>query len=109
MARKNLISKQEYEQLIRASKKTPAIIFKHSTRCSISAVVLDRLNEASKKFDIHIIDVINNRDISNMIAQDLHVVHRSPQLLVVQNGVCSFHASHMEISSDMLSRHLMSY
>ncbi len=109
MAWKRISSQQEYKEVIGGSKNTPAIIFKHSTRCSLSSMAMNRLNEASKNFDIHIIDVIINRDISNMIAQDLLVAHQSPQLLIVQNGVCSFHASHMEIASNLINQHLLSY
>lgn len=102
MAWLKLISEQDFERLIEGSKHSAVIIFKHSTRCSISAMALRRMNEASKLYDIHIIDIIQHRDISNMIAQKLRVTHQSPQLLIVKSGNCSFHASHMQISVNLL-------
>lgn len=91
-----------FEKLIANSGQSPQFIFKHSTRCAISAMALNRLQETSKKNDIYIIDVINNRDISNAVAQKLDVTHQSPQLLVVNEGVCKYHVSHMQISSDII-------
>jgi bacillithiol system protein YtxJ len=106
MAWIKLTSQQELDLLIKNSEIAPKIIFKHSTRCSLSASALNRLNEATKNIDIYIIDIINYRDISNMIAQTLQVRHQSPQLLVVNNGICSFQTSHMDISASILYDHL---
>jgi bacillithiol system protein YtxJ len=91
-------------ELIANSGQSPQFIFKHSTRCAISAMALNRLEEISKKLDIHIIDVINNRDISNAVAHKMDVPHQSPQLLVVVEGICRYHVSHMQISSDIISQ-----
>ena len=102
MAWIKLSSQQDLEHLIADSEEAPVVIFKHSTRCSLSAMALNRLNEATKNIDIHIIDVISHRDISNLVVQKFHVSHQSPQLIVVKQGNCSFHASHMDISATMV-------
>lgn len=92
--------------LLENSKQAPQFIFKHSTRCPTSALALNRLQDAAKKIDIYIIDVINNRDISNAVGQKLDVIHQSPQLLVVSEGVCIYHVSHMQISSNVIKQFL---
>jgi len=98
MAWLTLDSLVTFNNLLEESKNSPKIIFKHSTRCSISAMALNRLKGIGKKIDIHIIDVINNRDISNAAVEKLSVMHQSPQLLIILGAKCQYHASHMEIT-----------
>jgi bacillithiol system protein YtxJ len=80
----------------------PIIFFKHSTRCSISAMALDRLEREWDVDSIHLkvvyIDVLNQRHISDFLARIVGVEHQSPQLLLVNQGKCVYHASHNQIS-----------
>jgi len=72
-------------------------IFKHSTRCSISAMAKSRLErsyDASNTLKFYYLDLIRHRDISNKIADDFHVVHESPQVLLIKNGECVYEESH---------------
>jgi bacillithiol system protein YtxJ len=79
-----------------------SLIFKHSTRCSISMMAkksvdmdLDDLPETVKSY---FLDLIANRDISSQIAEIFNVHHESPQLLVIKNGECILDQSHSDIS-----------
>jgi len=104
MAWQNLDSVETLDKVIAESNKQTAFIFKHSNRCSISSLALNRLGNAAKNNDIYIIDVINHRDISSMVERLLSIVHQSPQLLVLQNGKCVHNVSHMGISSAVVER-----
>ncbi len=104
MAWQSLDSLITFNNLLEESKNSPKIIFKHSTRCSISAMAFNRLQESAKKIDIYIIDVINNRDISNAVEEKLSVIHQSPQLLIILGGDCKYHASHMGISPSVIDQ-----
>ena len=75
-----------------ASLQRPQVIFKHSTRCSISIMVKSRLEktQAPENIDFHYLDLLNYRDISNQIADRFHVHHESPQILVIKNGDCIY-------------------
>ena len=78
------------------------LIFKHSTRCGISAMVLRRFQKEWKDeapVDVYLLDLIKYRDISSEIAMQYDVRHESPQLLLVQDGELLHHASHHEISA----------
>jgi bacillithiol system protein YtxJ len=83
-------------------------VFKHSTRCSISMMAWDRLrrqwNFDAAVFPFFYLDLINHRDISAALASDFGVEHESPQLLIIKNGRCIYHASHSDISVPELSR-----
>lgn len=102
----NWISLNEEGQLDAIKEKSqqqPVLIFKHSTRCSISAAALNRLERSWKEEDLsdlapYYLDLINHRNISNRIASDFQVIHESPQALLIHKGNVIYHASHMSIS-----------
>lgn len=92
----------EIEQL---SKQKPVAIFKHSTRCSISAMVLSRFErsyESESAFEPYFLDLIAFRDVSNEIASRYQVDHQSPQVILIQDGKAIFDASHNGISYEEL-------
>lgn len=93
------------EQLLQIdteSEKQAVVIFKHSTRCSISDAAISRFDrdwneEDALKMKAYYLDLIAHRDISNAIAQRYGVIHESPQVIVIKNGKCVYHESHMNI------------
>ena len=90
------------------SAKRPQIIFKHSIRCSISSMVFHRLEkeETPANTDFYYLDLIAHRDISNKIAEDFHVHHESPQILIIKNGECIYDESHHTIMMDEILEQL---
>ncbi|HHP7241375.1 MAG TPA: bacillithiol system redox-active protein YtxJ [Cyclobacteriaceae bacterium] len=99
----NIEKDETLEELKNGSFNQPVIIYKHSTRCSISATTLFRL-ERGWNFDeigdckLYFLDLIRYRKISNEIADMFNVEHQSPQVLVIVNGSCIYHASHLSIN-----------
>ena len=81
-----------------------SVIFKHSTRCSISMMVKRRFemdwDALPEGINLYFLDLINHRDISAAIADVFHVHHESPQLLLVKNGECVLDSSHGDISAE---------
>ena len=97
-----LENKDQLKFIDEESKNEKVLIFKHSTRCSISSVALDRLErnwqEAdSEKIKPYYLDLLAHRGISNEIASRYKISHESPQILIIQNGICIYHASHSDI------------
>ncbi|HMC99743.1 MAG TPA: bacillithiol system redox-active protein YtxJ [Ferruginibacter sp.] len=78
------------------SYSKPQVIFKHSTRCSISVVAKSRLERVSppEHTDFYFLDLIRYRSISNKIETDFAVPHESPQVLLIINGECVYEESH---------------
>lgn len=97
-----LCSVEELEQLIRKSEQQPQVIFKHSTRCSISSVAKSRLEKAEAPAEIpfYYLDLISYRPLSNSIAERFGIEHESPQVLVIKNGQCVYDESHMGIDME---------
>ena len=98
----HLNDEEQLKQIITRSQQKPQVIFKHSTRCSISSVALQRLQKADPPSDIdfYFLDLIAYRDLSNRVSQVFGVNHESPQVLVIKNGQCVFDESHLGIHMD---------
>src|SRR4051794_10938209 len=96
----HLTDEEQVKQLISKSQLRPQVIFKHSTRCSISAVALQRLQKVSQPSDIdfYFLDLLSYRGLSNKVAETFHVAHESPQVLVIRDGECIYEESHLGIS-----------
>ncbi|GAA4845509.1 bacillithiol system redox-active protein YtxJ [Algivirga pacifica] len=97
----SLTSVEQLQEIKEISKNEKVLIFKHSTRCSISAMALNRLERAWKEetpIKPYLLDLISYRDVSNQVAQEFAVDHQSPQVLVIENGICVYDTSHMGIS-----------
>lgn len=93
----------QIEELKTLSKEKPVLIFKHSTRCSISSMALDRLSRNWKDSDSEIIkpyylDLISYRQVSDEIANEFGVMHQSPQVILIKDGRATYDNSHMGIS-----------
>lgn len=83
-----------------ASQEQPQVLFKHSTRCNISADAYDELEQADA--EVYYLDLLRYRDISDEIARRYEVRHQSPQVLVISKGVCIFNESHWRIRAAVL-------
>ena len=105
-----LESEDQLDVIISTSFKTPQIIFKHSTRCSISRFVLNdfttHFSYSADDFGAYYLDLLNYRSISNIIAERFEVQHQSPQLIVIKDGKAVAHASHEGINELQLSMFL---
>ncbi len=101
----NWIPLTELEQL-QEIKSSPgnSLIFKHSTRCSISMMAKRRFeldwDSLPEEIPLYFLDLIQYREISNQIAQLFQVYHESPQLLLIKDGECILDQSHGGISVD---------
>lgn len=93
---------EQLEDLHRESFDKPVVIFKHSHRCGTSHMAKHRLeqdwNFTPGEIGFFFVDVINHRPISNAIALQYGVVHHSPQIIVIHNGLAVYDTSHYRIS-----------
>ncbi|BAO77705.1 bacillithiol system redox-active protein YtxJ [Winogradskyella sp. PG-2] len=79
------------------SKTKTQLIFKHSTRCGISRMVMNQFVSSynlDANADLYYLDLLSYREVSNETGYKFQVMHQSPQLLVLRNGVVVAHASH---------------
>jgi bacillithiol system protein YtxJ len=95
----------QLDEIVAFSSQKPVVIFKHSTRCSISRMALKQFeNEFNMgdTVDVYFLDLLEHRDISNEIASRFGVYHQSPQLLLIKEGKCVYDVSHSDIDAGEL-------
>lgn len=97
------------EQLAEIEQKSyvkPVAIFKHSTRCGISAMAEHSLkhgwNWTEDDLDFYHLDLLTHRYISNEIAERYKVVHQSPQLIWMISGKAQDVRTHHAIDPDII-------
>ena len=92
----------QLDQIQKQADNKKVLIFKHSTRCSISRAALDRLERNWKEEEMEnvqpfFLDLISYRQLSDQIALKFDVEHESPQILVIKNGESIYDSSHLAI------------
>jgi bacillithiol system protein YtxJ len=108
----DLVQDRDLEQLLQKSKTDPVLIFKHSTQCPVSAQAYEEFTgfvEGFRDLSCGAVLVIENRKLSNAIAERFGVRHESPQALLVKDGRVVWHASHWSITYDSLKNALEKY
>jgi bacillithiol system protein YtxJ len=105
-----LVSVDQLEEIAEKSNTRTQIIFKHSNTCGISRMVLKTFNAnydyTKDEFDLYFLDLHSNREVSNETGYKFQVMHQSPQLLVISNGVAVAHSSHGGINDIDLTEYL---
>ncbi len=97
-----LTQNEQLEEIERESEKMPVVIFKHSTRCGISRMVLNNFERnydlpKDKQVKLYMLDLIANRNISNEVADRFGVRHESPQMIIIRDRKVVHHASHQGV------------
>lgn len=101
----NLVDEQNLIEIDNLSAQKPVLILKHSTRCSISSMAKNRLElywDNAVGIEPYYLDLLRYRELSNILASKYKVQHESPQVLLIKNGVCIYHAAHNEIDFNKL-------
>lgn len=80
----------------------PSIIFKHSTRCSISMMAKRQFelnwDDLPNNISCYFLDLLNHKTLSSYISEAFQVPHESPQMLLIIDGNCILEQSHGDIS-----------
>jgi bacillithiol system protein YtxJ len=106
----NLTKLDQLAEIKIQSEGQPVLLFKHSTRCSISDIAWRRIKDANlpEKAVYYYLDLLSHRDISNEIAQIFNVHHESPQVLLIRNNDCAYTESHLGITVEDLTEQINS-
>lgn len=102
-----LTSEEQLNDIKEKSSQRPQVIFKHSTRCSISAMAKSKLDrsEGDSEIDFYYLDLLRYRSISNKVSEIFNIYHESPQVLVIKDGACVYDESHLGISMSDIVQH----
>ena len=99
---KEFTTEEALQELKNRSAEKPQVIFKHSTKCSISSMAKSRLERANAPdgIEFNYLDLIAHRNVSSKIADVFNVEHASPQVLIIKDGACIYDESHNAINMD---------
>lgn len=101
-----LTSESQLEEITKKSFEKTQVIFKHSTRCSISSISMNKFvrnySIPAEDADLYYLDLLNYRSVSDAIGYKFQVMHQSPQVLVIKNGEAVYDASHYAIQTDKI-------
>lgn len=94
-----LTDQTQLDIIAEASSLRPQMIFKHSTKCSISVMAKNRLERhlGHEDIDCYYLDLLEYRSISNAISEQFQVHHESPQVILIKEKQCIFDESHNAI------------
>ena len=101
-----LTEEAQLDSIRERSETRPQVIFKHSTRCSISSGAKRRLERVATppEIDFYYLDLIAYRAVSQKIAESFLVPHESPQVLLIMDGECVYDESHSDIDMAKIER-----
>ena len=106
-----LTSVVEVKKVVEQSAQQACVIFKHSTSCPISGFAKRRLEGDWQFGDDSIkpyyLDLLAYREVSNFVASEFGIDHESPQVLLIKDGICVYHTSHLDISVAELANRLV--
>lgn len=112
MELKEIHSNDELEQAFEQSLEKPVLLFKHSTTCPISAGAFSEYNsfigKTNKNVVCYLVKVIEDRSVSNEVANITNVKHESPQLFLIQNKEVKWNTSHSKITVESIEQALES-
>ena len=98
----SLNSLEQIKTIKEQSKSETIFVFKHSTRCGISTMVIKRFenlfNSSMNNIKVYYLDLLNFRAISDEVGYSFQVQHQSPQLLIIRNQVAVLNVSHYDLS-----------
>lgn len=107
---RQLSTLEDWQETLRQSAEKPVLVFKHSTQCSVSAgaheELMNYVSDASGEVGFALVRVIEERPVSNAIAETLGVTHKSPQAILVKDGQAVWDESHWRITYPFLSERL---
>lgn len=99
---------EEWIEVLKESDDQPVLIMKHSTRCSVSADAWRECQEFTQEDPVSdvtlvMVKVVESREVSNRIAEDLQVKHASPQTILIRNQQAVWDTSHWHIKKETLN------
>lgn len=94
---------QQFDELVCSNEKF--IFLKHSTTCPISHAAYTEFlafDSAYENIPLYYLQVQNDRELSNYIADKTSIKHESPQLFIFEHGKAVFNTSHFSIKKDSI-------
>ena len=99
----DLKTDDEWERILAEDR---AVVYKHSPICALSLRALPQISRFEKQWPdvpVYKVNVVRRRKLAGRIAEDLGVRHESPQVIVLNEGEPIWHASHFDVTAEVLA------
>ena len=97
-----LEAREQLEMLGKKDGPLVEVVFKHSTRCGLSAMMLRRFEATwaghAPNTAFYLLDLVWYRELSNALADRFELRHQSPQVWFIDQGGRVVSASHGDIA-----------
>lgn len=103
MSLNSIRSEAEFDEAVASGT---VVVYKHSTRCGVSAAAYEHVEAFAKSHrdtPVCVIDVLKSRPLSDAVAARFGIRHESPQVIVFRDGEPVWNASHFKITRDTLA------
>ena len=97
---------ESLDRFIFEAGETPAIVFKHSNTCGVSARVYREISQVTRPVGIVIVQ--HARDVSDEIARRFGIQHETPQAIIVCGARVLWSASHYAVKAHAVEEALES-
>ena len=92
----------QLESLVKRGAPALRVVFKHSTRCGLSSMMLRRFEATwsgqAPDTSFYLLDLVRYRELSSALADRCQLRHQSPQVLIISQGMLVASASHGDIA-----------
>ena len=95
------------DRFLAQSNGSPAIIFKHSNSCGISARAHAEMSRIELRVGLVIVQ--KARALSNEIEELMGVAHETPQVFIIRDGKAVWTASHGQIKAEAVEAALLEF
>jgi len=89
-------------QVEKDSFQIPILIYKHSPRCDLSNMTKQLLEQQwdypPTTICTYLLNVVKHTALSKLVAEVFQEYHQSPQVLLIQNGECTYAADYPDIT-----------
>ncbi|GEN86103.1 MULTISPECIES: bacillithiol system redox-active protein YtxJ [Oceanobacillus] len=101
-----LTTLEQWNKIWERSMNMPIFVFKHSTSCLISARAFKQVKALPErgKVDCYLVKVIESREVSNQIAEDTSITHKSPQIFLIYKKKVLWNTSHWKITKSNMEK-----
>ncbi|MBD1380150.1 bacillithiol system redox-active protein YtxJ [Metabacillus arenae] len=109
MEKINVKSIEDFLNVI--DQHTTFLLFKNSLTCPISSSAFEEFSsfaESQNEVHVYYLNVQKSRELSNYIANNYHVKHESPQVLLFKGKEVIWHTSHWNIKKEILKQQVLS-
>ena len=104
---KTLSTSDQLDRALDESSRRPAVIFKHSPTCGISAQAFESisgwLDGKIPDADFYVVPVPASRAVATALAQRFGIRHESPQVMVIDGGEVTWHGSHFRATASAIA------